>query len=122
MAGPSETVSRKLRSTKMQGALTYARPKDKEAKGASEVVVIFSPIIIFGCNLDERSNAIGYVWGETHDFLRQLGNDVAEGSQSTARNCESAVRVCIKRFSVNPSDGDAGHGCKSRMMATRDVK
>lgn len=69
MAGPSDALSRELRSTKMQGALTHAGPKKKEAKGARDVVVIFPPTVIFGCNLDERLKAIRYVWGETHDLL-----------------------------------------------------
>ena len=53
MTGPSDALSREPRSTKMQGALTHARAKKKEAKGASDVVAIFLPILIFGCNLDE---------------------------------------------------------------------
>ena len=66
------------------------------------------PIVIFGCNLDKAfETSSGMYGGETHELLRQLGNDVAEGSQSTARDCESAMGVCVERSAVSASESDA---------------
>jgi hypothetical protein len=48
-----------------------------------------------------------YGVGETHDLLRELGNNVAEGSQSTAHDCESEMRVCLEGSSVDASESDA---------------
>jgi len=46
---------------------------------------------------------------ETYDFLRQLSDDVAKSCQDTTRNCESDIGVRLKKPSINPGEGDAGH-------------
>jgi hypothetical protein len=92
----------------MQGSLAHARPKEKKAESAGDVVAGSLLIVIFGCNLDRAFEMLTYVYGgETHELLRQLGNEVAEGSQSTARDCESAMGVCLKRSAVSASESDA---------------
>ena len=66
------------------------------------------PIVIFGCNLDRAFDILSEMYGgDTHELLRQLGNDVAEGSQSTARDCKSAMGVCLERSLVSASESDA---------------
>ena len=50
-----DALSRGPSSVKMQGARTDTRPKEKVAKGASDVVVEFLPIVIFGRNLRDKT-------------------------------------------------------------------